>query len=87
MGWVSDLNWRFCGGRINGDIDNDQRQQHGEYRTSCLWKMEWQSFAKTRPRIPWHVGPAKVTFFPETTRYLQKPPETKSQDSQGTRNK
>ena len=51
LGQVSDLDWRFYGGRINGDktwrqptTDNRRRRQ-GEYRAICLWKMDWQSFA------------------------------------------
>ena len=28
------------------DDDDDRRQ--GEYRAICLWKMDWQSFAKTQ---------------------------------------
>ena len=28
---------------MNGDFN----RQQGEYRAICLWKIEWQSFAKT----------------------------------------
>ena len=30
--------------RDDDDDDDDDRQ--GEYRAICLWKMDWQSFAK-----------------------------------------
>ena len=49
-GQVSDLHWRFYGGRINGNktwqptTDNRRRRQ-GEYRAICLGKVGRQSFA------------------------------------------
>ena len=51
IGHISDLQWRFYGGRINGNktwrrpTDRRRRRRQGEYRAICLWKMDWQSFA------------------------------------------
>ena len=33
--------------------DDDRRRRQGEYRAICLWKMDWQSFAKHTLKIFW----------------------------------
>ena len=46
IGQVFDLHGRFYGGRINGNKMWRPTDRQGEYRAICLWKMDWQSFAK-----------------------------------------